>query len=350
MKKKWKIIISIFLIGILLFYVIGQLISLKEPMSHDFPLSQVWKTHLKSPVVGLSIADENTLLVRTNASIEALDVKTGDILWQQLLSRQPDPKPAIAKNGIVYLTDGTSLFALNTRDGSVIWQQKIPHSDSWVTDVSESKVIVNQTGLDILVFNAITGDLIWRKPVCLGPVKAFISEPNIVVPCDGIIGLESSTGKVAWKGNNKGIIGKTDFGNGILYYYIDYAYAFDSHSQKELWKTTVIHSGIENFKVLNDKVFYRDADRLCMLKSENGHLEWCEKFPLPQNPAMLGEIVYAFNGNHKRIRAIEVGDGNLIGALDLFNLNYFSIDRDILTSNSDYLFFSNGKDVYAYGN
>jgi hypothetical protein len=76
MKKKWKIIISIFLIGILLFYVIGQLISLKEPMSHDFPLSQVWKTHLKSPVVGLSIADENTLLVRTNASIEALDVKT----------------------------------------------------------------------------------------------------------------------------------------------------------------------------------------------------------------------------------------------------------------------------------
>jgi hypothetical protein len=215
--------------------------------------------------------------------------------------------------------------------------------------VSDEKVIVNQTGLDILVFNSVTGDFLWRKPVCLGTVKAFISEPYIVVPCDGIIGLDSSTGEVAWEGTDKGVIGNTGSSDGILYYHIDYAYAFSSYSRQDLWKTSLAHNGIENFKVLGDRLFYRDAERLCMLEREDGHLEWCEEFPLPQTPAILEDIVYSFNGNHKRIRAFGVRDGSLIGSLELSNINYFSIDRDILTSNKDYLFFSNGKDVYAFG-
>jgi hypothetical protein len=350
MNKKWKILISFFFIGILLIYVIGQSIFLKKPSSHEFPLSQVWKNRLNSTVVGLSMAGENTLLVRTNASIAALDTTSGKVLWQHALSRQPDPKPAIANGANIYVTDGKGLFALDQEDGAVLWRQKLPNADSWVTDVSDSKVIVNLPGYEIYVFDAITGDVLWHKPVCRGHVKAFVSEPNIIVPCGGIIGLYSSTGELAWEGTNNGTIGQTDFGDGILYYYIDYSYAFDSRSQQDLWKTTVVHNGIENFKVLRDKVFYRDADRLCMLQRENGHLEWCEKFPIPQTPAILEDTVYSFNGNHKRIRAMNVGNGDLRGALDLSNLNYFSIDRDILTSNDAYLFFSNGKDVYAYGN
>jgi hypothetical protein len=349
MNKRLNITVVIFIAGVVLFYVTGQLIFLREPVSHDFPLRQVRKTHMKSTVVGISVADSETLLVRTNASINALDTESGKVIWQKSLSQQPDPRPAVAHDNRVYVTDGDSLLALDQEDGSVLWRQNIPYSDSWVTDVSESGVVVNQPGFDILVFDSISGEFLWRKPVCRGAVKAFFSGSNVIVPCNGIVGLDAASGEVVWEGLDAGIIGQTDFADGTLYYYIDFAYAFDSHSQEDLWKTAVAHNGIENFKVLEDKLFYRDTNQLCMLERKSGLLEWCEKFPLPQAPAILRDTVYAFNGNHKRIRAIKVDDGNLIGALDLSNLNYFSIDREILASNEALLFFSNGKDVYAFG-
>jgi outer membrane protein assembly factor BamB len=345
---KRKVLLTILVTGILTLYLFRDVILTQSPTSANFPLRQVWANRLNSNVLGLSLASKDILLVRTRAALYALDTKNGTALWKYSLSGQADPKPAVVNNGNVYVTDGRSLIALDQDNGTELWKQPLPFSASWVTDTTNGLVVVNQPGMDIMVYDSSTGKFLRREPVCRGYVKAVISNQDIVIPCDGLEAVNIMSGEVSWKVEIDGVIGSVDNSDEILYYYANSVHAFDMVTQKTLWSTPLSNNGLANLKVLKDKLFYRDASRLCMLDRNQGHLKWCIKIPSPQAPAMVGEIVYVFNGNHKKIRAIGL-EGDQVGTLHLANFNYFSIDRELMASTEDLLFFSSGKLVYAFG-
>ncbi len=347
MNKRLKTSILVFCVGLLLLYLIGQTILAKDPASQNFPLKLAWKTHLRNNAVGLSATSDEIMLVRTTTYLNALDAKSGKAVWQHTLSWQADPKPAIAKNGKVYVTDGDLLLALDQGTGSVLWQQPTSYTESWVTDVSKNVVIVNQPGIDIMVFDANTGVLLWRKPVCRGYVRAYTDDQKVYVPCDGLEALDIKSGETSWTAD-VGVLRDIAYSPGVVYYLSGAIEAYDVQNQKKLWSTGLSNSGFERFKVVRDAMFYTDAVKLCMLYINNGQLKWCTKTPYPQTPTVIGNNVYIFDGSHKAVTALQVADGKKIGTLVLFNSNYFIIDRQLLASTEDLLFFANGKDVYAY--
>jgi len=344
--KNWFFIICASLIT---FYIAGKIIAQKNPVSNNFPLKQIWKTHLTGNTYGISIADDETVLVRTSAALYALDVNSGNVIWNYYLSKWlADASPAIAKNGKVFLTDGNSVAALDQKTGSVLWEQTLSTSSLWLTDASESVVIVNQPGTYITALDVNTGDLLWHGPTCRGHVAAFISDNNVYIPCGELTAVDIKSGEVSWVSVIANSVGNTDHLQNVVYYYSDRVEAFDALNQETLWKTTVVNTGFESFKVVGNVLFYTDDVRLCMLDIGNGHLEWCSKTAYPQTPVVIGNDVFIFDGNHRTVTAFQFDDGKRIGELILPNFNYFIIDRQLLASNKNLLFFSNGSNIYAY--
>ena len=349
MNKILRILVLSLFVGLLLLYLIGQIILARDPISHNFPLRLDWKIHLRSNVVEISIAGDEMILVRTKASLNAINAKSGKVIWQHTLSWQADPKPAVANNGKVYVTDGDLLLSLDQETGSLLWQQPTSFSESWVTDVSNNLVTVNQLGIDIMVFDANTGEFLWRKPVCRGYVRAYTDDQNIYVPCDGLEAIDVGSGETSWR-ENVGVLGDIGYSGDIAYYFSNSVDAYDLQSQKRLWSTPLPNTGLESFKIVENALFYTDAARLCMLDIGSGQLKWCIKTPYPQSPAVIENNVYTFDGSHKTVMAIQISDGEEIGMLNLSNFNYFIINRQLLVATSDKLFFADGKNIYAYTN
>lgn len=348
MRNKLKTLLLVACVSILTFCIIWQIIIQRDPVSSDFPLKQTWKTRLSGSVYGISVADDEMVLVRTSASLYALNAKNGKIIWHYSLSWQADAKPAIAKNGKVYVTNGNSVVALGQETGSVLWQQTLSYSSLWVTDASESVVLVNQLGIDVTAFDANTGEFLWSIPVCRGYVEAFINDNNMYIPCDEFKAVDMKSGEVSWSAVIGSAVGNTDHSQDVVYYFSDAVEAYDALNQKTLWRTIVANTGLESFRVIDNGLFYTDDVRLCKLDIGNGHLEWCSKTKYPQTPAVIGDIVFVFDGNHKTITAFQIVDGKRIGELKLSNFNYFIIDRQLLASNKNLLFFSSGNNLYAY--
>jgi outer membrane protein assembly factor BamB len=348
MIKNWKILISVLSTGLLCLYIIGQTILTRDPVSHNFLLRQVWKTSLKGKIVGISVASDELILARTDSSLNALDAKSGEIIWQQTLAWQAEPRPAVAQNGKVYVTDGDLLLALDQNNGSILWQQATAETESWVTDVSDNVVIINQIGVDIMVFDVNTGAFLWREPVCRGFVQAFAVGEKVYVPCDGLEAFDVISGKPSWKADI-GVVGDIGYSISAVYYYTNSVEAYDLQNQKIFWNTPLSKNGLENFKVFKDTLFYTDASRACMININSGQLKWCTKILYPQTPAVLEDNIYIFDGTHKTLTAHQTSNGKKTGELRLSNFNYFIMDRQLLISTKNLLFFTNGKYVYAFG-
>lgn len=349
MIRKWKILTLAFCAGLLLLSLVVRILSMRDPISQDFPLSEVWETRLGGNIVGISIADQNLVLVRTISSLNAVDTKRGNIIWRYTLSWQAEPQPAVVKDGKVYVSDGNFLVALNQEDGSLIWQQPTSYTESWVTDVSKDIVIVNQVGVDILVFDTNTGSFLWRKPVCRGFVQAFTDNQSVYIPCYDLESVDAISGETSWKAEI-GVRGNIGHSESVVYYLSGLIEAYDIQNQKNLWSTSVVNNGFESFNLVDNDLFYTDASRLCMLDTSSGHLDWCVKTPYPQSPTVINNTAYVFDGSHKVVTAIQMSDGKIIGSLNLSNFNYFIVDMQLLASTDNLLFFANGKNIYAYGN
>ena len=346
-RNKVKTSFFVTCISLLIVFIIGQIILEREPASNNFPLRQAWKTQLRGKIYGISTADDERVFVRTSASLNALEAKSGKVIWSHSVSWQADAKPAIAKNGKVYVTGGNLVLALDQKTGAVLWKQTMTYSSTWITDVSEDVIIVNQLGIDIMVFDADTGEFLWRKPVCRGYVEAFTDGNNIYIPCDGLEAIDIKSGNISWTADI-GVIGDIGHSQDVIYYFSGAVDAYDLRTQETLWSTAVANTGFENFRIINDALFYTDDVRVCRLDIDNGHLEWCAKTAYPQTPAVIDNNVYVFDGSHKTVTAFQITDGQEIGTLNLSNLNYFIIERKLLASNNNLLFFANGKDIYAY--
>jgi outer membrane protein assembly factor BamB len=203
-------------------------------------------------------------------------------------------------------------------------------------------------GVDIMVFDANNGAFLWGKPVCRGFVQAFTDNQKVYIPCDVLEAVDTTSGKTSWKANI-GISGDVGYSESAIYYFLNSVEAYDLQNQKYLWSTSLPNNGFENFKVFKHILFYTDASRVCMLNINSGQLKWCTKGLYPQTPAILENNVYIFDGNHKTVTALQISNGKKTGELSLNNFNYFIVDKQLLVSTENLLFFANGKYVYAFG-
>jgi outer membrane protein assembly factor BamB len=350
MKKYLKPVFFILVSALVAVYFFGENIARTTLKQDNFPLVEKWSTHLDGKVEALSTSNNEIVLARTKYALYALNIESGETIWRQDLSWQADPQPALANKDMVYAVGGKIVNALSKTDGSIIWQQSVYGFAASATDVSENLLVVEDGG-NINIYNASKGNLLQKTPACRAVAQAYISSDSVFVPCNGILGINISTGMNSWWEEDKGIIGNTGYSDGVIYFSQGEPdiVGFDLNNGKELWRTPIVIDGFESFDVFNDLLVFADFTKFCAFNRIEGRKLWCvDDVAYPQNPNVIGEIVYLFNGNHKEITAYEIMTGKLIGELKMNNFNFFSTYQKLMTSSKDLLLFANGQDIFAF--
>lgn len=303
-----------------------------------FPLQEQWGRSLGGNIQGISTADEEIILARTDRTLYALDLKTGNTLWHHHLAWQAIPEPAIAMNGIVVMADGKMVRALNQADGSTLWETPVSKPEAQIRSVSKNVVAVDIAG-DIRIYDLMNGSLLWSEAACRNEIQSYIYEPNLYIPCYGIRALEISSGKEVWKIEHNKRIAKVTYDHGVMYYSPNQStvVAFDLRKRTELWETSLQSRGYTQFKVIEDILFLTDSNQFCAFEKDKGNLLWCTKNMNPQNPAKLGDVAYIFDGYQKEISAIDISDGSRIGKLTLKKLGLFTVYKQLMVSTKDTL-------------
>lgn len=363
MNKPWikRIIIVTLVImiacAVTLFIVITSLDT--SFTSHGFPLSEKWVTKLQGDIQQLTIVDDSIMIARTMTEIYALDMQSGNILWQQNITWHFSYHPPLAINGKIFLSDGKGVLALNQSDGKLLWQQALRHpSDAEVVDVTQNLIAVNDPPY-LVMYQAGNGTLLWDKSLCRDSAQAYFFDSNMVVPCYGLNAIDALSGDTVWEMRSEdGVdrILKSAFADGVIYYSQDLEdiTAYDVKNRKQLWKTPLTEEKVsyQAYKVIKDHLFVTINDQVCALYRENGQMAWCTGDLIkPRNPTSFEGILYLLNGLQKGITAYDLQDGSQIGRLDIPTYLFISIENDkqLMISSDEFLIFASEKNIYAYG-
>ena len=351
MKRKPNFI-AVSVVFLIAVYSSVKIYSLYKPFEVvNFPSGQKWSQRFSGEIVGLSIAEDGDLLVRTQSSIYDVNSDTGDVIWKQALTyMQSGAMPAKANNGNVYLADDKDVWAINQKTGHVLWKQPLYNTKSWVTDVSVDAVIVNEIGAGILVYNASTGKELWRKPACRGYVQAKVIENDVYMPCDGVDAYDMISGERLWDDGLDSRIGNVAYKDNIIYYFIDSAKAYDLVDKKLVWDTPVAAiKNLEQFEIYDKNVFIYDASSICMIDADKGFLLWCNRnMVYPQSPSVVGNIVYVFSGSRKSVLALDLLTGKEIGHLAFPKISFLVVNRQLMVSLDGCVYIGNEKTVYGF--
>jgi outer membrane protein assembly factor BamB len=321
-------------------------------ISEDFPLSKQWSLSLQGSIQQLSLAGNQTLLVMTRTKLYALDSTTGDVLWKHDLHWQTITKPALAQNELVFLTDGQGISALDLSDGNLMWQQPVYRAqNAQIAFVSDDFVAVSYRPY-LNVYEASTGDLLWSKPVCREAVHPYIYGNTIYIPCYGVTAMDARTGEIVWVTESPDRIWNAGYSDGIMYSSPNRraVIAYDLESREVLWNTPLKSERVQEFKVAGDFLLLTDALQYCVLRRTDGKIIWCANIGWKmQNPVIVMDIGYIFNGPQTVVYAFDATDGTQIGKLTLARFAFITIYRQLLISSDDMLIFARGDNIFAFG-
>jgi outer membrane protein assembly factor BamB len=352
-NRSWIFLLLFIIASIVAWLVVG-----KTYLPKEFPLSEKWATKLNGNIQQIAFLENRTIIARTLSDIYALDVKSGNLLWQQSTVWHFPYRPVLAGTGRLFFTDGKGVLALNQSDGNLLWQQPLRHpSGSEVVDVTQDLIAVNDPPyLD--VYRAEDGILLWSTRVCRERVQAYFFDTTIVVPCFGLRVMDAVSGESIWESKSddgKDRIWNSAFMDGVIYSSQDLKNitAYDLKNRKQLWITPLANDHSQDFKVFRDYLFVTKDDQVCVLHRSDGWIIWCAKDLIKaKNPVIFGGYLYLFNGLRNGITAYDAHDGSQIGRLDLSTYNFITVENDkqLMVSTDEFLIFANGKTIFAYGN
>lgn len=322
-------------------------------VSSTFPLHQKWSAKLPSSIEDLSTNGGDIVFVRTGWRLTALDAKSGKTLWMIDYDHRGRPKPAVASGGRVFFADGRQVWAVNEKDGTVAWKADFPNFFGIVLDASTQYVAV-RSDQDIAIFDANTGSLLWNKPVCRNYDTANINPPFVYVPCLSIRAMNISTGEDVWEKEQDTYVPQTVYKDNILYFtHGNNISAFQVGQQKTLWTSFLEDRGYLHIKTSGEFLTVTGGHRFCLLKptADSGNTLWCSDHssPNPQNPVILNNRLYVFNGYQNRITAYGLETGDRIGDLQVKQWGIGTIYRERMVSTGDTLIFGSGNMVFGYG-
>ena len=352
MNKKWKMWVGwIFLMALTAYVVLMSTVEISFT-SENFPLSKKWSTRLSSSIQQISIINNQIVLVRTEAEIYALEVKSGNLLWHRYTNwRAGGNEPALAKNGIVFFTDSKWVWALNQSDGEVLWQQKLHEQSAKIVDVSADMVAVFDWQ-QIFVYKATDATLLLQEPVCRNSYLAHINNSNLYYLCSGIIAVSIDTGETLWEIKENSASTAATYSDGVLYadLFVDVITAFDLEKQNKIWRTPLPSGQVREIKVTDEFLLVSGGNYFCVLQRQDGKKLWCTDSAIAQqNPAKLGDAVYLLKSTNNIITAFDIHSGSELGLLKMSKFKPLITFGQLMVSSDELLIFANGKEIFAYG-
>jgi outer membrane protein assembly factor BamB len=107
--------------------------------------------------------DTTMIIVKQTKRILAIETKSGQIRWQQKLSRYALTNPAATNPTKIFIaTAEPRLLALDINTGELVWSVATPHIILAKAAADEKQVVVKTITGDVLAFNAKNGKPLWH--------------------------------------------------------------------------------------------------------------------------------------------------------------------------------------------
>jgi outer membrane protein assembly factor BamB len=224
-------------------------------------LARAWSVAPSTSAVGgssteLAVANGIVYTTSPNAtshnSLDALQEKTGTILWQRQLPSRNGPGGggyfiAVA-GGLVYLDDGPYAEAYNATTGAIIWSRAIAPENAMVVDNGvlyvQSELGYPKGQSSLYALDAQTGTTLWNVVMQQSLSSASPAVANGIIyvgAMDGtFLALHTSNGSTLWTaflGTNNAIITAPVVDKGVVYVEADSTglFAFDAQTGHKRW-------------------------------------------------------------------------------------------------------------------
>ena len=153
-------------------------------------------------IVSTAAADDTTAYVAFSgsqeASIDAIDLATGERTWRARLPRLFDPSataPPVITADALYATDALGVtYALDPEDGSKRWEFALNQNVFRAASIAVSgHVLVGTVEGDLAAIEVSSGELVWRSDDSSSPIRAMAvaGERVVVVRAGADTGLEA---------------------------------------------------------------------------------------------------------------------------------------------------------------
>ncbi len=303
-------------------------------------LSLNWST-LVTPNNGssTSIAIANNIVYTTNRdttphdSLVALDMTTGHILWQSMLSGDMSAPAAPAViNGIVYITSSPWLEAFNATTGRELWKDNINAETAPV--VANGIVYIGSYAINgpynpVYALNAITGKTLWSNTIfgIWGTDSPTVADGTLYIGSGQgtLYAYNARTGVQRWSastGVNEVADTTPAVDNGIVYVTVgsQYLEAFNAASGKQLW--SVQDGGFSSPAAAYGLVYITDnSNYMRAYSGKTGKLVWeytntddSKLVDGTLSPAVANRVVYACGfGGYTGIKAFSALTGKVLG-------------------------------------
>jgi outer membrane protein assembly factor BamB len=265
-----------------------------------------------------------------NDSLAALQMTTGHILWQSMLSGDLASPPAVM-NGRVYITSQPWIQAFNATTGHPLWQDNINAETAPV--VANGVVYIGSYAINgpyntIYALNATTGKIIWTTTIdgIVGTDSPTIANGTLYIGSEQgtLYAFNASTGKQRWSastGTNTFATGTPAVDNGAVYAQAgpQNLEAFNTATGKQLWSVTV--GDYSSPAAAYGLVYMTDTSNSLRAYSEKtGKLVWEYTTANPDgsvdgtlSPAVANGVVYASGfGGYSGMIALNAKTGKLL--------------------------------------
>lgn len=134
----------------------------------------LWHAEVKkfSPYSPITYGEGKVFVGFENKTINCLDAETGRHLWEQKVDELPYGAPLVFDKK-VYTAAGSYLYALDVRTGQIMWQKSIEgHVGHGSLSIHNKTLYVGTTESQMLAFKASDGNLVWANDLKKGSIES----------------------------------------------------------------------------------------------------------------------------------------------------------------------------------
>tara|TARA_Y100000296_G_scaffold65342_1_gene76906 strand:- start:1585 stop:2793 length:1209 start_codon:yes stop_codon:yes gene_type:complete len=219
------------------------------------PVTKLWRKGETARIGGIFVAEKRVFIGTENGYVAALDVDTGELLWDATVPGEILAAPAVDDGILVVNTGASSLFGFSTRTGEQLWRHEgdtppltlrgisgpIASNGGVIVGTATGKVQVNLIETGVLAWETVvatpSGATELERIVDIDTTPVLFGGTIYTVSYNGTLAaVELRTGRVVWKREYASYRNLSVDGNNI--FVVDNksnVYALDRRNGVELW-------------------------------------------------------------------------------------------------------------------
>lgn len=294
-----------------------------QPVTTKVKVSEKWSVPAGAPQKSAHylklkpvILDNTVYTADASGLVEAVNRKTGQIVWSKKLDSAIVSGPAIAQGYLVVGTDASKIITLKIADGSVLWQGIVSGEVLSKPVIANDKVIAKTIDGNLFAFKLSSGEKLWvSEHGAPGLILKASSSPVIVNNEMALVGysdgrmdaVDLKTGRIVWQRSIAYANGSSDVerlididadpiiqGKTVLLgSYQGYVGALSLENGEFIWRKPA--SIYKNMVVNGNTLYLTDSDDVIWsINKQNGVVNWKQvalKARGLTEPVIMGEQV-----------------------------------------------------------